>query len=57
MMMITGNEDVVVIGADTIVSHKGHILTKPKDTGNAFDILRNWLVIVIGVYRCYTYQE
>ena len=34
------NEDVVVIGADTIVSHKGHILTKPKDTGNAFDILK-----------------
>ena len=31
------NEDVVVIGA---VSHKGHILTKPKDTGNAFDILK-----------------
>lgn len=34
------NEDVVVIGADTIVSNKGHILTKPKDTGNAFDILK-----------------
>lgn len=34
------NEDVVVIGADTIVSYKGHILTKPKDTGNAFDILK-----------------
>lgn len=34
------NEDVVVIGADTIVSHNGHILTKPKDTGNAFDILK-----------------
>ena len=34
------NEDVVVIGADAIVSHKGHILTKPKDTGNAFDILK-----------------
>ena len=34
------NEDVVVIGADTIVSLKGHILTKPKDTGNAFDILK-----------------
>ena len=30
----------VIIGADTIVSHKGHILTKPKDTGNAFDILK-----------------
>ena len=34
------NEDVVVIGAETIVSLKGHILTKPKDTGNAFDILK-----------------
>ncbi|MGN0329174.1 MAG: Maf family protein [Lachnospira sp.] len=32
--------DYVVIGADTIVSHKNHILTKPKDMNNAKEILR-----------------
>ncbi|MDO5382015.1 MAG: Maf family protein [Eubacteriales bacterium] len=32
--------DYVVIGADTIVSYKNHILTKPKDMDNAKEILR-----------------
>lgn len=30
----------VVIGADTIVSHAGHILTKPKDKDDAYRILK-----------------
>ena len=36
------NEDsVIVIGADTIVYHKGEILTKPKDEEDAFRILKS----------------
>ena len=30
----------VIIGADTIVSHCGHILTKPKDKEDAYTILK-----------------
>lgn len=32
--------DYVIIGADTIVSHKGHILTKPKDEQDAYNMLK-----------------
>lgn len=32
--------DYVIIGADTIVSHKGHILTKPKGKQDAHNMLR-----------------
>ena len=36
------NEDsVIVIGADTIVYHKGEILTKPKNEEDAFRILKS----------------
>ena len=41
------NEDVVVIGADTIVSHKGHILKNLRIRVMLLIYLRNWLVIVI----------
>ena len=38
----TDKEDaVIVIGADTIVYHKGEILTKPKDEEDAFRILKS----------------
>lgn len=34
------NKEYVIIGADTIVSHKGNILTKPKDEEDAVNILK-----------------
>ena len=34
-------DSVIVIGADTIVYHKGEILTKPKDEEDAFRILKS----------------
>ena len=36
---ICGNEDLLVIGADTIVSFEGKILGKPKDHKEASDML------------------
>ena len=35
------DDSVIVIGADTIVYHKGEILTKPKDEEDAFRILKS----------------
>ena len=35
------DNSVIVIGADTIVYHKGEILTKPKDEEDAFRILKS----------------
>lgn len=32
--------DVVVIGADTVVAHNGHILGKPTDQCNAFNMIK-----------------
>ena len=34
-------DSVIVIGADTIVYHKGEILTKPKNEEDAFRILKS----------------
>jgi septum formation protein len=34
------NEDVIIIGCDTIVSCNGKVLGKPKDQGEAFEMLR-----------------
>lgn len=48
---ISENDDsVVVIGADTIVYHKGNILTKPEDKEDAFRILRDLSGDVHQVY-------
>ena len=35
------DDSVIVIGSDTIVYHKGEILTKPKDEEDAFRILKS----------------
>lgn len=35
-----GWENVVIIGADTVVAHKGKILGKPKDDGDAFSMIQ-----------------
>ena len=34
------NEKVIIIGCDTIVSCNGKVLGKPKDEGEAFEMLR-----------------
>lgn len=44
------NNDIIVIGADTIVYHKGSILTKPKDEEDAFRILKSLSGEVHQVY-------
>ena len=32
-------EDIIIIGADTVVVHDGHIISKPKDENDAYRIL------------------
>lgn len=56
------NEDsVIVIGADTIVYHKGEILTKPKDEEDAFRILKSLEgqihQVYTGVTICSTHKN
>ncbi len=34
------DEAAIIIGADTVVAHDGHILGKPKDKQNAFDMIK-----------------
>lgn len=35
-------KNMIVIGADTVVAHKGAILGKPKSTGDAFDMIKGF---------------
>lgn len=48
---LTGNEDVLVIGADTIVACDGRILGKPADEADAVRMLR---MLQEGVHEVYT---
>ena len=34
------DEDVIIIGCDTVVSYDGRVLGKPKDQGEAFEMLK-----------------
>ena len=55
------DDSVIVIGADTIVYHKGEILTKPKDEEDAFRILKSLEgqihQVYTGVTICSTYKN
>ena len=44
-------DSVIVIGADTIVYHKGEILTKPKNEEDAFRILKSLEGQIHQVYK------
>jgi len=37
-----GEKDFIVIGADTVVAHKGKILGKPKSKEDAFEMIRDF---------------
>ena len=54
-------DSVIVIGADTIVYHKGEILTKPKDEEDAFRILKSLEgqihQVYTGVTICSTHKN
>lgn len=55
------DDSVIVIGADTIVYHKGEILTKPKDEEDAFRILKSLEgqihQVYTGVTICSTHKN
>lgn len=55
------DNSVIVIGADTIVYHKGEILTKPKDEEDAFRILKSLEgqihQVYTGVTICSTHKN
>ena len=55
------DDSVIVIGADTIVYHKGEILTKPKDDEDAFRILKSLEgqihQVYTGVTICSTHKN
>lgn len=44
--------DVVVIGADTVVSYEGKILGKPADETAAIEMLAMLQEYTSGIYRC-----
>ena len=54
-------DSVIVIGADTIVYHKGEILTKPRDEEDAFRILKSLEgqihQVYTGVTICSTHKN
>ena len=55
------DDSVIVIGADTIVYHKGEILTKPRDEEDAFRILKSLEgqihQVYTGVTICSTHKN
>ena len=55
------DDSVIVIGADTIVYHKGEILTKPRDEEDAFRILKSLEgqihQVYTGVTICSTHKK
>ena len=51
------DDPVIVIGADTIVYHKGEILTKPKDEEDAFRILKSLEGQIHQVTICSTHKN
>lgn len=62
----TKNSDAIIIGSDTVVAHKGHIMGKPADRAEAISMIKSFagdihqvytgVTIIVPNEKTYTYN-